>query len=268
MTQALHFLLQHGYPVLFVWVFLEQAGMPIPSSPLLLAAGVLAGTGKMEFGLTLGLVTLAAVTADAGWYLWGRWHGAGVLRIVCKVALEPDTCVRRTREAVSRHGRLAILTSKFVPGLNAAAPPLAGVIRMPMPEYVGLDVASSLLWAGTFMGLGLVFSHQLNRLAAYARGFSGAVLGLLILLLGIYIVRKYLARRKLMKQIWTERVEPEKLRNLLEQGKAVTILDMRQRLDFELDPFVIPGATHFHFEDLDQKHGELPRDGEIIVYCT
>src|SRR5579884_738332 len=118
MAEILRFLLRNGYPVLFAWVFLEQAGLPMPSAPLLFVAGALAGAGRLDFALTIGLVMVAAMTADMGWFLWGRWRGEGVLRVVCRISLEPDTCVLRTKRAVARHGRLAILASKFIPGLN------------------------------------------------------------------------------------------------------------------------------------------------------
>jgi membrane protein DedA with SNARE-associated domain len=268
MADILHFLLRHGYPVLFAWVFLEQIGLPMPSSPLLFVAGALAGAGQMEFTLTMGLVIVAAMMADTAWFLWGRWRGAGVLRFVCRISLEPDTCVRRTKEAVARHGRLAILSSKFVPGLNAAAPPLAGVTGMSLGEYLALDALSALLWAGAFMGLGRIFSHQLDMLAYYVRGFGGAVLALLVALLAVYIARKYAARRKLLRGIWTERIEPLELRGLLEGGEPVAIVDLRHNMDFRLHPFVIPGATHYDPGDLDDRHQEIPRDREIVLYCT
>jgi membrane protein DedA with SNARE-associated domain len=268
MAEILHFLLRHGYPVLFAWVFLEQAGLPMPSSPLLFVAGALAGAGKMGFTQTMGLVIIAAMMADTSWFLWGRWRGAGVLRVVCRISLEPDTCVRRTKEAVARHGKLAILTAKFIPGLNAAAAPLAGVTGMSLPEYLSLDAISSVLWAGAFMGLGRIFSRQLDQLASYVRGFGGAVLGLLVILLAIYIARKYLARRAMLRAIWTERIESDELRRLIEDGDSLAIVDLRHEMDFRLHPFVIPGATHFDPGDLDRHHQEIPRDREIILYCT
>jgi membrane protein DedA with SNARE-associated domain len=268
MAEILHFMLRNGYPVLVAWVFLEQVGLPLPSSPLLFVAGALAGTGKMSFTETMGLVMIAAMTADAAWFLWGRWRGAGVLRVVCRISLEPDTCVRRTKEAVARHGRWAILAAKFVPGLNAAAAPLAGVTGMSLAEYLALDACSSFLWAGAFMGLGRIFSRQLDQLADYVRGFGGALFGLLAILLAIYIVRKYQARRRLLRGIWTERIEPAELRDLMEEGGSPAIVDLRHDMDFRVHPFVIPGATHFDPKDLDHRHQEIPRDREIILYCT
>jgi hypothetical protein len=211
MAEILHFLLRHGYPVLFAWVFLEQAGLPMPSSPLLFVAGALAGAGEMGFASTIGLVMVAAMTADLGWFLWGRWRGAGVL---------------------------------------------------------ALDACSALLWAGAFMGLGRIFSRQLDLLAYYVRGFGGAVLALLVVLLAVYITRKYLARRRLLRGIWTERIEASELRGLMEEGISLAIVDLRHEMDYRLHPFVIPGATHFDPGDLDGRQQEIPRDREIVLYCT
>lgn len=267
MSAILHFLLRHGYPVLFAWVLLEQMGLPIPSAPLLLVAGALAGTGQLRLGATIAVVMFAALLSDSAWFLWGRWRGASVLRFVCRISLEPDTCVRRTKEAVARHGRLAILSSKFVPGLNAAAPPLAGIIGMSLREYLLLDTLSALLWAGAFTGLGRLFSRQLDALAGYARGFGGAVLLLLAAGLAVYIVRKFVTRRKL-RHIWAERIAPEELHRMIEAREPVTIIDLRHRLDFQLFPFVIPGAIHFEPEDLDRRHPEIPKEREIVLYCT
>jgi membrane protein DedA with SNARE-associated domain/rhodanese-related sulfurtransferase len=268
MAAILHFLLRHGYPVLFGWVFLEQIGLPMPSAPVLLVAGALDGTGQLRFINTVFVAMMASLIADSLWFLWGRWRGAGALRLVCRVSLEPDTCVRRTKEAVARHGRLAILASKFVPGLNTAVPPLAGVSGMSLREFLALDGLSALLWAAAFAGLGRIFSRQLDALANTVRGFGGLILLLFAAGLAVYIARKFLARRKLVRSIWTERIDADELRRLIEEGLPVAVIDLRHQLDFQLHPFVIPGAVHFDPEELDRRYGEIPQDREVVVYCT
>src|SRR5262245_7301022 len=130
MTETINFLLQHGYAVVFWWVLAEQLGLPIPAVPVLLAAGALSGPGKLDFGMTLALGTLASLTSDTAWYALGRYRGGPVLSFLCRISLEPDSCVRRTHDTFSRHGVRSLLIAKFVPGLNTAAPPLAGMIGM------------------------------------------------------------------------------------------------------------------------------------------
>ncbi len=268
MNGLLQFLLRHGYPLLFFWVLLEQAGLPIPSAPLLFVAGALTGRGSLHFSTTLGLVVAAVLISDATWFFLGRWRGARVLRFVCRISLEPDNCVRRTREAVTRHGWMAVLASKFVPGLNAAMPPLSGVSGMSLPQFLGLDALSAILWAGAFTGLGRLFSRQLDQLAFYARGFGGVLLLLGFVLLGIYIARKYRARRRLLAAIDTQRIPIAELRRLMEQGQPLTVVDLRHRHDFEHHPFVIPGALHCEPDEAEERLEGVPPEREIVLYCT
>src|SRR5258706_762043 len=130
MNSTIEFLARHGYLVLITWVFAEQVGLPIPSIPILLAAGALSGAGRLGLPVSLLCCVLAAMTADSLWFQLGRLRGVQVLRLLCRISLEPDTCVRRTEDAFSRQGAGTLLYSKFLPGLNTVATPMAGVIRM------------------------------------------------------------------------------------------------------------------------------------------
>ena len=158
MHRTLEFLLHHGYALLLGWVFAEQLGMPVPSMPLLLAAGALAGTGHLSFFASLFYAMLAAVTADSIWYQLGRRKGIKVLQLLCKISLEPDSCVRRTEGLFSKQGARSLLLAKFIPGLGTVAPPLAGIFHMRPERFFFFDAMGSLLWAGTFLGLGYIFS--------------------------------------------------------------------------------------------------------------
>ena len=87
MTEFLPFLMEHGYIVVFVWVFLDQAGLPLPAIPVLLAAGVLVGMGEMSLTLVLLLVLLGSVPVDLFWYWLGRLRGARVLHLLCILSM-------------------------------------------------------------------------------------------------------------------------------------------------------------------------------------
>src|SRR5438270_8325588 len=168
MHRTLEFLLHHGYALLLGWVFAEQVGLPVPSMPLLLAAGALAGTGRLSFFASLFYVMLAAVTADFIWYQLGRRKGIRILQLLCKISLEPDSCVRRTEGLFSKQGARSLLLAKFLPGLGAVAPPLAGIFHMRFGRFMLFDSAGAGLWAGTFLGLGYLFSEQIERIADHA----------------------------------------------------------------------------------------------------
>jgi membrane protein DedA with SNARE-associated domain len=162
LNETIQFLVQHGYALLFAWVLVEQIGLPVPAIPLLLAAGTLAGSGKMNLALAVGSAIIAALVADLFWYYLGRYRGSRVLKLLCRISLEPDSCVRRTEDVFTRHGAQSLLIAKFVPGLNTAAPPLAGIFHMPVSRFVLFDGLGAFVWAATFTGLGYIFSDQLE----------------------------------------------------------------------------------------------------------
>src|SRR5262249_50042167 len=146
MNETLQFVVRHGYTLVFAWVFLEQAGLPVPSAPLLLAAGALAGTRQMNLALAIAIAAAAAVANDSMWYELGKLKGVRVLQLLCRISLEPDSCVRRTQVSFGRNGARVLLVAKFIPGLNAMAAPLAGIIRMGWRRFIAFDVLGALLW--------------------------------------------------------------------------------------------------------------------------
>src|SRR5580658_2772048 len=154
MHRTIEFLLHHGYVVLLAWVFAEQAGVPVPSLPLLRAAGALAGSHQLNIFASLFIVTVAAVSADSLWYEMGRRKGIRILQVLCKISIEPDSCVRRTEGVFSKQGARSLLFAKFLPGLSTIAPPLAGIFHMRPRRFVFFDAAGSMLWGGTFLALG------------------------------------------------------------------------------------------------------------------
>ena len=133
MAQILQFVLHYGYALLFVWVLIEQGGLPIPAAPLLLAAGALAAQGRMHFAPAVLVPAIASLFADTFWYSFGKRRGGVVLNLLCRIALEPDSCVRRTESTFTRFGSRTLLICKFVPGLNTAAPTLAGMVGIRLP---------------------------------------------------------------------------------------------------------------------------------------
>src|ERR1700758_5045652 len=128
MKETLQFVVRHGYMLVFAWVFVEQAGLPVPSAPLLLAVGGLSGTPQMNLGGAIVFATIGSIASDAMWYELGRQKGVRVLQFLCRISLEPDSCVRRSQVSFGRNGPRVLLVAKFVPGLNAMAAPLSGII--------------------------------------------------------------------------------------------------------------------------------------------
>ncbi len=177
MKHTLDFLLQHGYAVLFVSVLIEQLGLPVPSIPILLAVGALAGRGDLAYVPALLTAVAACLIADNVWYWLGVYRGASILNLLCKISLEPDSCVRNTENMFLKYGPRGLLFSKFVPGLSTAACPLAGMFRMEIWKFCVFDGLGSIIWAGSYSLLGYIFADRLEALAESALGMGSVALG-------------------------------------------------------------------------------------------
>jgi membrane protein DedA with SNARE-associated domain len=268
MNETIQFLIRHGYTLLFFWILFEQLGLPIPAAPLLIAAGVLAGIGQLNFALVFGVSVVASLLSDHFWYQIGRYRGSKVLSLLCRISLDPDSCVRKTKEIFARHGARSLLVAKFIPGMTAVAPPLAGIFHMRPLRFLLFNGLGAFFWVGVFTGVGYLFSHQIEHLAADTSGM-GPWIGLVVPgCLAAYIAWKYIQRQRFLHQLAIARITPEEVKQKLDAGEALLILDMRDALEFEIEPYTLPGAFQLPIEQLDEKHHEIPRDRDIILYCT
>ncbi len=268
MKSTLQIFLHYGYWVLFATVLAEQLGLPIPAVPALLAMGVLAGLGKFSFAMALGIALLACLLADFLWYYMGRTRGQSILNLLCRLSLEPDYCVSRTKGLFGRYGDKGLLVAKFLPGFSTVAPPMAGLTRMSPGRFLLLDGFGSLLWTVAFMGSGYVLRAQIE-LAAEALSRFGSSLGLIVgLLVGFYGTWQLVLRRKTLLSLREARVTPEEVMDRLNAGEKLVILDLRQQHDVDSNPMRLPSAIHFTVDELEARHEEIPRDREIVLYCS
>lgn len=265
MHHPMEFLLRHGYPVLFAMVLAEQLGAPIPAMPVLLAMGALIGSGKYSWAGALSLSVAASMAADGAWYGLGRKRGSPVLKWLCKVSLEPDSCVSSTRYWFKKLGGWALVIAKFVPGLSTVAPPMAGLSKMPWWKFLGADGLGGFIWAGAFLFLGHIFRTQLEDVAAYAARLGGWLITILIGAAAIWIAWKYYQRRRFIKSLRVARIQPEDLKLQL---RDVYILDLRTAEEFTNDGAKIPGAIWIDRKEIEVRHEEIPRDRDVILYCT
>jgi membrane protein DedA with SNARE-associated domain len=268
MHATLEFLMRHGYILLLGWVFAEQVGLPVPTMPLLLAAGALAGTGHMSFFASLSITVFAAVSADFMWYELGRKKGIRVLQLLCKISLEPDSCVRRTEGAFAKQGARSLLFAKFLPGLGTVAPPLAGIFHMRLGRFLLFDAMGALLWATTFLGAGYIFSGEIERVAEHAAALGGWLIVVLVAALASYIGWKFIARQRFLRELRISRLTVAELKKKIDAGEDLVIVDLRHSIDFEAAPETIPGAIRMDAKDLEAQSDRLPPDREVILYCT
>jgi len=264
--QLFAFVERHGYALLFLWVLAEQSAVPLPSVPLLLAAGALIRAGKLHALPAIACCVVAALIADTIWFELGRRRGRGVLKLLCRVSLEPDSCVRQTENAFLKYGMSSLLVSKFVPGLNAVAAPLAGNSKAPFGRFLLYDAAGATLWSGVYLLLGALFSTQLEVILGYAATMGSSLLLLVIALFGLWIASKYLQRRMFLRKLQGDRITPEELRERLDAGEDLVIVDLRGPLSESAN--VIPGAIRLSPEELTSRDRELPRDRDVILFCS
>jgi len=268
MSHIIPFLLNHAYSAIFVAVLAELLGLPISSVPLLLAAGALAGSHRLSLGWLVVPAVLACLIADAAWYQLGRVRGYSILRLLCRISLEPDSCVRRTHDRYARQGGRALLIAKFIPGLGTAAAPLAGLLRIAPLRFLSWDAAGSLLWAGGYLSTGYLFSPELDRVGQYAMRLGAGLVLLLAAALAAYVAWKYRERHRLMRELRIARITPEELFRRMSAGEKPVVIDLRGLPEFEADPAQIAGAIRMLPQEIHQRHQEIPRDRDVVLYCT
>jgi membrane protein DedA with SNARE-associated domain/rhodanese-related sulfurtransferase len=265
---AMDSLVRYGYLVIFGAVFAEQIGLPFPSEPFLLAGGGLAGSGRLSLALAIGLAAVASLIGDTFWYWLGRSRGPRVLGWLCRMSLEPDTCVHKTQGIFERYGAKSLVVAKFVPGLSTIAPPLAGVVQMPLASFLTFSALAGLCWSGAYLALGWIFSSQLEIVAAFIDELGSWALVIGAVGIGGWVGWKYVSKRRFLKKINIARITPEELKTKLDGGEDMIVVDVRDRIDFESEPAIIPGALHLTVDELDARHGEIPRERDIVLYCT
>lgn len=269
MSGLVHFLLRHGYLFLFAAVLVEQAGLPVPAVPVLLAMGALVGMGKFSLATSVAVAVSACLVADVAWYYLGRRYGSSILRLVCRISLEPDSCVRRTENVFGREGSRTLLYAKFVPGLSTVAPPVAGLARLSLGRFLLWDGAGAVVWVMTSLLLGVLFSRQLERVVEATRVLGARVIAAVVGGLALYVIWKLDQRRRFLRDLEISRIEPEELLAMMEARPAeVVVVDLRNAMERDEDTAAVPGAIVLSPDELDERHHEIPRDRDVVLYCT
>jgi len=259
---------EYGLALVFANVLLEQLGLPIPAVPTLVVAGALAAEGELSPLAVFGLAFVACMIGDAVWFLAGRRYGRRVMAFLCRVSLSPDSCVRQTEFRFERWGRLALVLSKFIPGLSTIAPPLAGAMRLGWPSFLLLNSLGVVIWAGVAIGAGMAFHTEINEFIVGLEGLGTLAAEAVGVLLGGYIALKWWERRRFYRALRIARIGVADLRVLMNGGRRPVVVDVRSPGARDLDPRFIPGALAMGAAEVDGRLGELPADREIVFYCT
>jgi len=268
MPIAVEFFVHYVYAILFFWVLAEQVGVPIPSVPLLLSAGTLTATHKANLSLVLVAIVAACAISDSVWYFLGRKYGNSVVRLLCRLSLESTTCVRKTNNYFTRHGSKALLIAKFLPGLSTVAAPIAGQTGMAYSQFLAFDLAGALIWSLTTTLAGRFFGDALKR-NPHALSYLGHSAGVLVVsLLIVIFLHRLFKQQAFLRRVQGAKIEPLELKEMLDLGQHVFIVDLRHPLDYLPDPRVLPGAVRISPEAIAANRDRIPRDRDIVLYCT
>ena len=263
-----HIFLTHAYLVLFLWVMAEQIGLPLPAAPLLLTAGTLTATHKLALAPVLLSVLLGSLVSDISWYFLGKRYGHLVVRLLCRFSPGQDTCVQRTEGYFSKHGASTLLVSKFLPALNTMAGAIAGQTGMDFRMFLLFDAGGVLLWALAFVVGGRFFGDFLKLHPHALAWFAHFALFVFVLLLLGFVVSRIVQRRRSLAESRTDRLSPETLFRMLEDGQPVYIVDLRHPLDYLPDPRTLPGAVVMTADRLVEMSASIPRDRDVVLFCT
>ena len=254
--------------MLFVWVAAEQLGLPIPAVPILIAAGVLSAMGQLTLGGAFALGMLACVIGDTAWYGIGKWKGTAVLQTLCRISLEPQSCVRQSSNFISRYGSRSLLIAKFIPGIGAVAVPLAANSDVPLAAFVLYDFLGGALYVGAYLVAGRLLGDRIDKLDVLTGSLRTATSGFAVLGTIAILGWRYRQRHRFLHDLRMARIRPEEVMEMLKRGEKPYMVDLRHPLDFLPDPRVIPGAIRMTPDEVAARAEEIPRDREIILYCT
>lgn len=268
MTGLLDFVLRHGYGLMFAAVFVEQLGAPVPAVPVLLAMGAMAGLGYYSLSLALLLAVIAALAPDLLWFQLGRKRGDSILGLLCKLSLEPDTCVKTTTRTFDRWGPATLLVAKFIPGLSTVTPPLAGSAQLPLMRFILFDSGGTLIWAGSSLTVGYLLRHKVEQVAELLSNFGVGLLAVAASSLAAWIFWKLWQRERAMRQFRITRLPANDLKAMLDAGEPMQIFDLRAAHAVKRAGSKLPGAVVLNYEDIDARLRDLPSGAHLVFYCS
>jgi membrane protein DedA with SNARE-associated domain len=263
---VLHLLLTRGLAVVCAASFIESLGAPVPAFPLLLLAGSIAAENRLS---AVPLVMASACgfwIGDLAWYAFGRIQGRRVLGLLCRLSLNPDACVGRAERRFRRRPAMTVAAAKFIPGFSLMVAPLAGILRMPPAQFAAIDGAASIAWSTAAVMSGVLYGrrvlpHVMRTQRAIGLLGTAAVLA--------FVAWKLYERRWLVRHYAVARVGIPELQKLLASEPVdVLVIDLRSEQAFSGSAHMVPGARRIPPGEFERHIDTMPRDKEIILYCT
>lgn len=268
MHQLTDLLAQYGLVLVFANVLLAQLGVPLPAVPMMVVAGAFVADGRIPLAPLVAVALAASLLGDTPWYFAGRRYGYRILRTLCRVAIEPDSCVKQTENIFERWGPQSLMVAKYIPGFSTIAPPLAGTMGLGLRGFLGYSAVAAALWAGVPIAFGVAFHAEIGRALEWLSTMGTGALAVIGGLLLLYIVVKSVERYLLIRFLRMVRISVDELRGLMRQDPKPIVLDARSATARRLDPRRIPGAIAV---DIAGPRVPLAADAlerQVVVYCS
>lgn len=260
-------LVQYGLALVFANVLITQLGAPLPAIPTMIVAGALAHQGHWPAALVVGVAVVASLLGDLPWFYAGRRYGYRVLSTLCRMAVEPDVCVRQTENIFQRWGPPSLMIAKFVPGFATVAPPIAGAFKLALAPFLAYSAVGALLWSGVAVAVGMIFHAQVNQALRWVTEMGGWAALVVGGVAGLYIALKWLERWFLVRLLRMVRITVDELDRQMTTESAPVILDARSTTARKLDPRRIPGALMIDTA-APVLHAGISPDRDVVIYCT
>lgn len=252
--------------VVFVNVLLQQLGLPVPALPTLLVAGSLAASSG-DAGKMLAASVLASMIADWAWYLAGRAFGYRVLAGLCRLSINPGSCVSTAEARFLRWGVWSLVMAKFIPGFSTVAPPIAGSLRMPLPSFMVAASLGAAFWAGTALLAGWLLRAEVQTAIEALSGHGTTAITMIALGLGAWLAWKLWQKYRFEQLAAIPHITPVELMAALASDTPPLLLDLRgAALIAEAGP--IDGATQAQLDDLAHAVSHWPRQHHIVTLCA
>jgi membrane protein DedA with SNARE-associated domain/rhodanese-related sulfurtransferase len=268
MRELIPLLVAHGAAIVFAITLAARVGAPVPAAPLLVVAGGVGMSGRVSLAVVL-LVSIAAnVIGDAVWYQAGRWRGHRVMKLLCRISLSPDTCVRQSESILSRWGGSSLIAAKFLPGVSVVAAPMAGALGMSWQRFLAFAIVAALIWSTLFLALGMAFSRQIDDVLAVMAEFGAFTALVIAVALAVLIAYRWAKRRRMLSDRYAPRITVHELREQMRRGDTPVVIDVRSQIPEYANEPRLPGALAYTLAELPHAAPDLPRDREIVLYCS
>ncbi|MBV9181974.1 MAG: VTT domain-containing protein [Acidobacteria bacterium] len=261
---------QHGYILVFLIVLAEACGFPVPAALILVAAGAAAAAHILNPLLAVLSGLAAMMLGDSLLFFVGRHTGWALLGVLCRLSLNPETCILRSAESFYKRGRLTLVFSKFVPGLNTMAPPLAGTMKMKFPQFLQLDFLGASLYILAYGSVGYLFRDLLAKIGHGVENASHIVTGLVLAVIVVFLLYHIVQYARYTASGTVPRIAVEELARKLASSEkdSLILVDVRSHGYYDAGAARIAGSIRVEPNRLPKELENLPKDKDIYVYCT